>query len=45
MGTQKYDESAAVSIALLKYANGVPFYRLEQFQSMLGGVNQGRWRI
>jgi len=36
MGTQKYDETAAVSIALLKYANGVPFYRLEQFQSMLG---------
>lgn len=36
LGTQKYDETAAVSIALLKYANGVPFYRLEQFQSMLG---------
>ncbi len=36
MGTQKYDESAAVSIALLKYANGVPFYRLQQFQAMMG---------
>jgi transposase len=36
MGTQKYDETAAVTIALLKYANGFPFYRLEQFQASLG---------
>lgn len=36
MGTRKHDESAAVSIALLKYANGVPFYRLQQFQAMMG---------
>ena len=36
MGTQKHDESVAVSIALLKYANGVPFYRLQQFQAMMG---------
>ena len=36
MGTRKYDETAAVTIALLKYANGLPFYRLEQFQASLG---------
>ena len=36
MGTKKYDETAAVTIALLKYANGLPFYRLEQFQASLG---------
>ena len=36
MGTQKHDETVAVSIALLKYANGVPFYRLQQFQAMMG---------
>jgi len=36
MGTKKHDESVAVSIALLKYANGVPFYRLQQFQAMMG---------
>ena len=36
LGTQKYDETAAVTIALLKYANGLPFYRLEQLQASLG---------
>ncbi|MBW2710023.1 MAG: transposase, partial [Deltaproteobacteria bacterium] len=36
LGTRKYDETAAVTIALLKYANGLPFYRLEQFQASLG---------
>ena len=33
---KKYDETAAVTIALLKYANGLPFYRLEQLQASLG---------
>jgi len=36
LGTRKYDETAAVTIALLKYANGLPFYRLEQLQASLG---------
>ena len=36
LGTKKYDETAAVTIALLKYANGLPFYRLEQLQASLG---------
>ena len=36
LGTRKYDETVAVTIALLKYANGLPFYRLEQLQASLG---------
>ena len=36
LGTKKYDETVAVTIALLKYANGLPFYRLEQLQASLG---------
>ena len=36
IGEQKYDETAAAIIALLRYGNGFPFYRLEQFQKNLG---------
>jgi len=36
IGTEKYDETSAAIIALLKYGNGFPFYRLGQFQSDLG---------
>jgi len=36
IGTKKYDETAAAIIALLKYGNGFPFYRLQQFQANLG---------
>ncbi len=36
IGTKKYDETAAAIIALLKYGNGFPFYRLGQFQANLG---------
>ncbi|HID66842.1 MAG TPA: IS66 family transposase, partial [Roseibacterium sp.] len=35
VGTQKYDETAASMIALLKYGCGLPFYRLEQLQGNL----------
>ena len=36
IGEQKYDETATAIIALLKYGNGFPFYRLEQLQKCLG---------
>jgi len=36
VGEQKYDETAASMIALLKYGCGVPFYRLERLQKGLG---------
>jgi transposase len=36
IGTKKHDETAAAIITLLKYGNGFPFYRLEQFQANLG---------
>lgn len=36
MGTEKYDETAASMIGLLKYGAGVPFNRLERLQSGLG---------
>jgi transposase len=36
VGTDKYDETAASMIALLKYGSGVPFYRLERLESHLG---------
>jgi transposase len=36
IGPEKYDESAASMIALLKYGSGVPFYRLEGLQASLG---------
>jgi hypothetical protein len=35
-GTKKYDETVPSVIALLKYGNGFPFYRLAQLQSNLG---------
>lgn len=33
---QKFDETADVAIALMKYGTGVPFYRQEQWQKMMG---------
>lgn len=36
LGEEKYDETAASMIALLKYGCGVPFYRLERLQRGLG---------
>ena len=36
VGPDKYDETAAAMIAQLKYGSGVPFYRLEQMQELLG---------
>jgi hypothetical protein len=35
-GEEKFDETANASIALLKYGAGVPFYRLEKLQQILG---------
>jgi transposase len=35
-GEQKYDETAASMIALLKYGSGFPFYRLDGLESNLG---------
>ena len=35
-GRKKYDETAAVMIALLKYGSGMPFYRLAALQRTLG---------
>ena len=36
IGEQKYDETVTAIIALLKYGNGFPFYRLAQLQKNLG---------
>jgi transposase len=36
VGTEKYDETAASMIAQLKYGSGVPFYRLERMEELLG---------
>lgn len=36
VGPQKYDETSASMIALLKYGSGVPFNRLEQLQENIG---------
>ncbi len=36
VGDQKYDESAAAMIALLKYGCGLPFNRIEKLQRNLG---------
>lgn len=36
VGTKKYDESAIIMIALLKYGCGFPFYRLERLEGDLG---------
>ena len=35
-GTKKYDETAASTIALLKYGTGMPFHRLESLEGSLG---------
>lgn len=36
VGENKYDDSAAAMLALLKYGCGMPFYRLEKLQGHLG---------
>ena len=36
IGPEKYDETAAAMIALLKYGSGMPFYRLEKLEQALG---------
>jgi hypothetical protein len=36
VGEEKYDETAASMVAVLKYGNGVPFYRLDRLQENLG---------
>jgi transposase len=36
VGPEKYDETAASMIALLKYGSGFPFYRLQGLQTKLG---------
>ena len=33
---EKYDETTAAMIALLKYGSGMPFYRLEKLEHLLG---------
>ena len=35
-GTQKYDPSAAVMIAMMRYGSGVPHYRLARLQESMG---------
>ena len=35
-GPEKYDETTAAMIALLKYGSGMPFYRLEKLEQLLG---------
>jgi transposase len=35
-GTSKYDESVAVTVALLRYGSGMPHYRLARLQRSLG---------
>jgi transposase len=36
VGAEKYDETAAAMIAQMKYGSGVPFYRLEQMEELMG---------
>jgi len=36
VGDEKYDATAASMIGLLKYGNGLPFYRLEGLEGNLG---------
>jgi transposase len=36
IGPEKYDETTAAMIALLKYGSGMPFYRLEKLEQLLG---------
>jgi transposase len=35
-GPEKYDETTAAMIALLKYGSGMPFYRLEKLEHLMG---------
>jgi len=35
-GTQKFDSSVGIMVALLRYGSGLPFYRLAQWQMNLG---------
>ena len=36
VGPEKYDETTAAMIAMLKYGSGMPFYRLEKLEHLLG---------
>jgi hypothetical protein len=36
IGPEKYDETTAAMIALLKYGSGMPFYRMEKLEQLLG---------
>jgi transposase len=36
VGEEKYDETAAAMIGLLKYGSGVPWYRMERLEANLG---------
>ena len=36
VGEQKYDESAAAMVAMLRYGTGLPFNRLEKLQGAMG---------
>jgi transposase len=36
VGSEKYDATSAIMVALLKYGSGLPFHRLERLQSSLG---------
>ncbi|HEV2200130.1 MAG TPA: transposase [Bryobacteraceae bacterium] len=36
IGPEKYDETTAAMIALLKYGGGMPFFRLERLEHLLG---------
>ena len=36
VGPEKYDETAGAMIALHKYGSGMPFYRLEKLEHLLG---------
>ena len=36
IGPEKHDETTAAMIALLKYGSGMPFYRLEKLEHLLG---------
>jgi hypothetical protein len=36
LGDERYDETAAAMIALLKYGTGLPFHRLEKLEGKLG---------
>ena len=36
IGAEKYDETTAAMIALLKYGSGMPFHRLEKLEDYWG---------